>query len=90
MFTGRHSAAFPANTSAMKRARVSMIWRMTGRDCEATFDFRNCPLQTGRSGMPWKVGILASISAIRVPTTPTTGHDLTVTNGRYGAFQCGP
>jgi hypothetical protein len=24
----------------------------TVQDCQATFDFRNCPLQTGRSGIP--------------------------------------
>ena len=28
--------------------------RVPASDCQATFDFRNCPLQTGRSGMRWR------------------------------------
>lgn len=34
-----------------------------GRDCQATLDLRNCPPQTGRSGIPWKFGTVAPFPA---------------------------
>ncbi len=41
------------------------------RHCQATFDFRNCLLQTRRSRLPWNVGNMPPISASR---TPAIGH----------------
>jgi hypothetical protein len=36
-------------------------------DCQAIFNIRNYLRQTGRSGMPWKVGNVAPSSATRAP-----------------------
>ena len=50
------------------RTSVS-FWRrrQSRKDRVLTFDYRNCSLQSGRSGMPWTVGNVQRISAIRAP-----------------------
>jgi hypothetical protein len=37
------------------------------QDCQAPFDFRNCRLQSCRSGPPWMVSNMPPISAVRAP-----------------------
>ena len=55
---------------------------LVSQDCQATFDFLNCPLQTGRPGIPWKVGNVAPVSATRAPAP---GHIQSVANRRFRA-----
>ena len=44
----------------------------SAKDWVRAFDYWNCFLQTGPSGMPWTVGNVQRISAIRAPATAMT------------------
>ena len=61
---------------------ASACERKAGLHWVRAFDYWNCFLQTGRSGMPWTVGNVQRISAIRAPVI---GHKLPATEGYFGA-----
>lgn len=62
-------------------ARVPKGFEISAKDCLATFDYRNCPFETGRSVVPLEVGDVAPVPATRVPVP---GQQPSVANGRFG------